>query len=291
MWSDSIEYGGYLLNNGASLCEVHHKDAENNVLSCNFIRECAGIKDIVLPCKFDTSQTYTKWGKIIKPPARYSIKYPHTPYLNISPGRDEADIREGGTIDVRDFDTKPFIITVKMDGSNIFMDNKKVAARNGYDATHTSYDMIKATHAAIKDKIPEEIQVFCEWLYAEHSIHYSELDNYCQVFAVYNRKTQEWLSWMNVKVWAELLEFPTVRVLYNNTQKRDEAKPGYVEALIKKVGKETINGGHEGVVIRNAYSFPFSQFNLNTGKYVRKNHVTTDDHWSQRPVIKNEVKK
>ncbi len=35
----------------------------------------------------------------------------------------------------------------------------------------------------------------------------------------------------------------------------------------------------EGIVIRNAESFPIEDFQYNVVKYVRANHVQTDQHW------------
>lgn len=37
----------------------------------------------------------------------------------------------------------------------------------------------------------------------------------------------------------------------------------------------------EGIVIRNADSFPLEDFSKNVVKYVRKNHVQTDEHWKK----------
>jgi len=39
--------GGYFLDNGASLCEEHHLEAEMTILSTDEIRQAAGIKSIV----------------------------------------------------------------------------------------------------------------------------------------------------------------------------------------------------------------------------------------------------
>ena len=37
----------------------------------------------------------------------------------------------------------------------------------------------------------------------------------------------------------------------------------------------------EGVVVRNIESFPLDDFSKNVVKYVRKNHVQTDEHWKK----------
>lgn len=58
LWDD----GGYYLDNGVSLCEKHHWDAETTDISPTQLRRMAGIKTILLPPGFDESFDYDKWG-------------------------------------------------------------------------------------------------------------------------------------------------------------------------------------------------------------------------------------
>lgn len=64
------EKGGYFLNNGASLCEKHHFEAEQTTISSQTIRQLCGIKTIVLPEHFWPGWEYDKWGNIITPEGR-----------------------------------------------------------------------------------------------------------------------------------------------------------------------------------------------------------------------------
>lgn len=57
--------GGYYLDNGVSLCEVHHLEAEKTTISCTTLREKAKIKSLVLPQGFDPQLNYDKWGNIV----------------------------------------------------------------------------------------------------------------------------------------------------------------------------------------------------------------------------------
>jgi len=57
--------GGYYLDNGASLCNEHHLEAEKTTLSVEDIRAACGIKDPPLPPHFDVQQKYDKWGNVI----------------------------------------------------------------------------------------------------------------------------------------------------------------------------------------------------------------------------------
>jgi hypothetical protein len=291
LWKDSDEEGGYLLDNGASVCGKHHIHAEKNFFPPQALRDWAGIERRVIPKQLDSSFIYDKWGVKLNPPNRQEwelIKYPHTPYLTFSPSVDEKDLSDSGYFDITNFVDKPSIMTIKMDGSNLLMCHEKVTARNGYDARHKSFDLAKAIHAGVKDLIPEGVQIFGEWLYAKHSIHYTDKlaieGSLFQPFAVYDRQTQLWLSWSEVEMWAKKLGFCTTKVVGHV-----ESGHGWeIEREIITQGERVIKNGHEGVVVRSIYPFHYSQFKYNVAKYVRANHVQTDEHWSQQPLVKNQ---
>jgi len=65
LWKEPSEQGGYIVDNGVSLCSQHHIDAEKNIILPKTLREYAGIKKIVLPLGFDETKEYNKWGKLI----------------------------------------------------------------------------------------------------------------------------------------------------------------------------------------------------------------------------------
>jgi 5-methylcytosine-specific restriction endonuclease McrA len=45
LWDD----GGYYLDNGVSLCEEHHLKAEMTILTCEELRDLAGIQKAIVP--------------------------------------------------------------------------------------------------------------------------------------------------------------------------------------------------------------------------------------------------
>lgn len=45
----------------------------------------------------------------------------------------------------------------------------------------------------------------------------------------------------------------------------------------------------EGIVVRNPSSFPLEDLGSNSAKWVRTNHVQTDDHWTMEDLPPNEV--
>jgi hypothetical protein len=307
LWDESGENGGYILNNLVSVCEPHHKLCENNTILPQTLREWVGIQDVVLPKTFDKTKQYDKWGKELKLPNRDSIKYPHTPYLPFSPNADEKDVDESGYMETPNLLNKPLAITLKMDGSNVVMTNNHIAARNGYDATHVSFDMVKQIHAQVKSHIPEGLMVFGEWLYAKHSIHYIDgltLKHPFQIFGAYNCTTHMWSGLADVIRLCDTITVGSgtdqISVVdgvpdYNNLDALKNNKTFTTEKDLRstliRLGNKAVSMGHEGIVVRNAYAFHHGRWNQNIAKFVRSNHVQTDEHWSQQPVIRNQFLK
>jgi hypothetical protein len=284
------EEGGYLVDNGASVCGLHHIHAEKNFIPPQALRNWAGIKKLVLPKQLDPAQLYNKWGEPVPRPNRYSIKYPHTPYLPFSPSVDQQDISDSGYMKTENLVGKSLVVTLKMDGSNCMWTSEKITARNGYDAPHRSFDLAKAEHAKVKHLIPSNIQIFGEWLFARHSIHYVNelaLDQLFQLFGVYDRDQCLWISWAEVEDWAKRLGKITVPVVGFFTF---DAK-WQVEKELDKLGWKAVDSGHEGIVARSVYPYYWGNLGTNIAKFVRANHVTTDEHWQQQAIVRNEVKR
>ena len=244
------------------------------------------------------------------------IKYLSTGYLPDSPEHEHRR-NDYSHPDLRHFvcdmePSLPVVVTVKMDGSNamitrlpeIMPDPSRhcpahgVAARNGKHTTHNSFDLLKKRNREQYEyKIPPHIQICGEWLYAWHSIHYADLEDcdesdcdehavpvrdYFQVFGVYDNRFDVWLSWPEVEEWAAKIGAETVPVV----EKRVFEYPNHVYEVYPEADR-LIENGHEGIVIRSALPFHYGQFEARLGKYVRENHVTTDEHWSQQAIVQN----
>ncbi len=214
LWRTPQEFGGYFLSNGASVCGYHHQyGAELCTLQPQVLRKLCNIKDVKLPNDFDKNKSYDKWGVTIKKPTRTHIKYPSTPFLPSSPGNEENDIN---LTSLEPFVNQPLVVTVKMDGANVCISKSNgVCARNGETASHPSFSLLKEMfanqYAAILEP-HDNIQIFGEWLFTKHSIHYAQdiaLKSYFQIFAVYDRETETFYGWDSVERWAEMLHVPT----------------------------------------------------------------------------------
>jgi len=292
LWTGNGEKGGYITDNGVSLCNYHHQIAERNILSPQVLRMFANITHRTLPNQLDYSLDYNKWGQPLKPLKKVyiykdAVKYPSTSYFAFSPNLQQA--RETNPIiNINNLLGYPLIFTIKMDGSNISMSYERVVARNGKDARHRSFDYVKSIQAQKGSKIPKDVQVFGEWLYAKHSIHYKDLKSYFQIFAVYNKEKHIFLGWADVERMARTLGEPTVPVLHTATYNNKHQ----LEADIMRYGEQVISQGQEGIVVRSIHPYHYSQFPEYLAKYVRKDHVAKKaKHWQTERIIRNEMSK
>ena len=103
---------------------------------------------------------------------------------------------------------------------------------------------------------------------------------------VYQLCSDRWTSWKYVEEMAEQIGVPTAplieRVEIGSYLRLKEVLTGIAERVIAK--------GHEGIIVRVAGEFSMGEFGNSVAKYVRPNHVQTDDHWRRKPVVPNELK-
>lgn len=205
------------------------------------------------------------------------MKYPRTFHLPWSPGAasDDKVLKS-----VHHFDGERVILTVKMDGENTTMYRDYLHARSMDYQHHPSRSWVRGLHGRIAHDIPEGYRVCGENLYAQHSIGYEHLTSYFQVFSVWNQNVC--LSWDETVEWTKLLGLQTVPVLYAGCW-----DPALFQRYFMK--EKTTHEGDlmEGYVIRVARSFDYNDFDRSVAKYVRANHVTTDQHWKEKPVVPN----
>ena len=153
--------GGYYINNGASLCDLHHWMAESTELSCEEIRAACGIKSVVLPEHLYPDMRYDKWGnpfisdafrlmgelmddesvrKVIKGDFSNRVKFPRTYHLPYSPSVSKDDKQMA---DDSFFHGKNVVLTMKMDGENTTMYRDSIHARSLDSRSHPSRDWVK----------------------------------------------------------------------------------------------------------------------------------------------------
>lgn len=306
LWPD----GGYYLDNGASVCAACHLRAEATEISCEKLRESCLIERVLLPEHLSVDDTYDKWGNPILPNGQRlrgelfdkesvqkvlapvlhlftsRVKYPRTFHLPWSPGKTSDDRTmtdpdeafrhqpEGGPIAV--------VVTEKCDGECTTMYSDYLHARGIDYAPHPSRDRVRALHGAIAHDIPAGWRICGENLYARHSIAYDALPSHFLVFSIWSA-LNECLPWDETVLWAKLLGLDVVPVLYQGLWNETAIR------ALDGVTASQLGGDREGYVVRRRDGFHYQAFRRSAAKYVRKNHVTTDDHWAHREVVPNQL--
>jgi len=306
-----FEDGGYYLSNGASLCSTCHLNAEMTTLSCEEIREAAGIKNIILPNHLygDNDYVHDKWANIILPTGQRIIgelfhdesvqkilarggvldqfskyvKYPRTLHLPFSEKRGKDD-RVLDNVD--HFVGREVVATLKMDGENCTWYRDYTHARSINSGGHPTRKMNKGLWSQVAYDIPEGWRVCGEDLYAKHTIHYKNLVrgenrySYYRVFSIWNEKN-ECLSWDDTLDWCELLKLQTVPVLYRGP---------WDEKIIRGLNQPEYGGDpFEGFVVRVTDSFTFAEFRKSVAKFVRGTFEIKHGHWTQQKIEVNGV--
>lgn len=215
-----------------------------------------------------------------------SQKYPRTFHLPWSPGGTSDDKR---MLDVSELIGTSIVITEKADGSNLTYTRRHVFSRSHSGPPgHPSFDLAKATHARIGHLLSENLSVFCEYCYALHSIAYKELPDFSMVFGVRDDERGVFWDWEMVEAQAADLGLPTVPVLFRGTVGSEEELLELTSKLAK--GSSALGGQREGIVVRVAEAFAEQAFSRKVAKWVRKDHVQTDDHWLHQAIVPQKLK-
>lgn len=203
--------------------------------------------------------------------------YPRTPHLPYSPGGTSDDKRLESS---EHFLNKHVIITEKLDGGCTLLQDGQVYARSvNVGSSHESFDFIKRIYAEKCNVCPglKHFSLYGENLYAVHSIEYKKLFNPFYLFHVLF--SGNFWGWDGVKGFASTYGFLTVPEIFRGTFKTETQLQIWMEENIKN---ESVFGGpREGFVIRTSGAFEFADFKKNMAKYVRPNHVQTDERWER----------
>ena len=293
--------GGYYLANGVTLCERCHLGAEATLIDPETLRRDAGITESLLPPHFFPDGVYDKWGnqildngmrmrgelfeeepvqKMLAPVMHLfseKIKYPRTMHFPWSPNLQNDDRMLQTT---EGWEGVEYVFTEKMDGEGTTFYNGELHARSLEFEQHPSRTFIKAIWAQCGYDIPKGYRVCGENLTAKHSIRYEGLTSYFEVFNIWNGLTC--LSWDETLEWTALLGLQHVPVLHRGP---------YSDALCKEICATVHPEKQEGVVARPARAFHMREYPFIVGKYVRKGHVQTDQHWMSKPVEFNGLEK
>jgi ATP-dependent RNA circularization protein (DNA/RNA ligase family) len=171
------------------------------------------------------------------------------------------------------------VITEKLDGENCGMTDGGVYARShaAYTTSPWSREVRNLHKFDIEDELGDGVYLFGENMEGIHSIEYTNLTSYFYIFGI--RDNNIWVPWKTVEEWAYIFDIPTVPVLFKGIVNSEKELKGLVERLSKEPSE--LGGQREGVVARVADMFHNDDFSTHVMKWVRKGHVTTDEHWTR----------
>jgi RNA ligase len=219
-----------------------------------------------------------------------SKKYGRTFHYDFSPGTTSDDrINRKWREDIQKFETA--LHTEKMDGENTCLSPLGVFARSHATPTlHPWADHLKIKHSMMVNDLKENnLEIFGENLYAVHSIIYPRLEEHFYVFGV--RIHDMWLSWEETKWYASMFDLPVApELLIQPTSDTelikstvlDLSKQESVFGSLQNGTNPPIECTREGIVTRNINEYAVEDFAKNVFKFVRKDHVQTDVHWSKQ---------
>ena len=199
------------------------------------------------------------------------VKYPKTMHLPWSPGITNDD---KVLSDVSHLEGAEIVITEKMDGenANCYPDGY-THARSLDSRAHPSRDWVKQFWSSRSYFLEQGLRVCGENLFARHSIPYEDLTSYFMGFSVWRGEyCLPWDETMNIFTYLDITPVP---VIY-----RGQFNEKHVRSL-------KIRDNQEGYVVRLAAGFFMDDFKISVAKYVRPNHVQTDEHWMNAEIIKN----
>lgn len=288
LWKD----GGYYLQNGASLCAKCHILAEETTIAPEHLWDLIGEGNFV-PEQFIDSGKIDKWGNQILPNGKRikgplfndesvqkilrqggfindfvvdRVKYPstlHLPWSQYVTGDDRIHF------DLSSFEGKEVVVTEKLDGENttIYQDGYHARSIDSpYDPSRTWVGKLQGEKGW---EIPTGWRICGENVYAIHSIEYNDLLAYFYVHSIWNEQNV-CLSWDDTVEWCSLLGLIHVPVLDRFIWDEDRLR-SFDERL--DLDKQ------EGYIVRICDHFPYEMFSSYVAKWVRPNHVTTNQHW------------
>ena len=211
-----------------------------------------------------------------------NTKYPRTYHLPWSPGTTSDDKKLSGDW-FENYRGKEIVITEKLDGENTSITHYDVFARSHGAPTRSPWNFNLWSRDGIFSEvyslIGENEWVFGENLYGEHSIHYDKLPTYWHIFAVSDTEKYIWYSWDDVCTVCSILNKPHVPVLWRGVVESEQQLKDLVDRFVNE--PSCYGDTREGVVVRVTDEFPLDEFSKYVCKWVRPNHVQTDEHWTK----------
>lgn len=220
------------------------------------------------------------------------VKFSRTLHMPFSPGITKDDKVHK---DLNFFVGKEVIVTEKADGENTTIARLKTHARSVDSKAHWSRERMRALHSELKWKLDQpqfkDIHRICgENMVAQHSIGYNKLPSFFLCFAIWDRYNVCY-SWDDMEILCNELEISLVPLLARGIFQKDNTILKHDGSIVKLLdlytGESKLGGEQEGMVLRIASEFHYNDYAKAVAKFVRPNHVTTDEHWLFAEPIEN----
>lgn len=194
------------------------------------------------------------------------VKFPRTSHLPWSEGCTSDDKIIPNLNDLMNQDV---VITEKLDGENCTWTHDQIYARSTSSNGGLLRERVKSLWSGKRYLIQKGIRICGENMQWEHSIRYENLKSPFYIFSVFEH--DYCISWDDVLNYSKQLDVPTVPVIFE----------GLFDDSTINLLKNLNLGGREGYVVRKRKHFKYEDYATCVAKFVRKDHVQTDIHWTK----------
>mgnify|MGYP000919295642 CR=1 FL=1 len=189
------------------------------------------------------------------------FKYPRTPHISGSCATSDDIVLKGSAGFLGD----SFVVTEKMDGTNIVMTCDGMMTRSGNQPSSSWGYPLRSTWNMVARMIPDGLGICCEFLYWRKSVPYDSLTSDFLVFSMIDLDAGVVLDWNTTTMWTEDLDLHMVPVIGHENDYQSAVSQGHHHMKHKESEGIPI----EGFVVRDAGKFPVPEFNQHVAKFVR----------------------
>lgn len=189
------------------------------------------------------------------------FKYPRTPHIAGSCATSDDIVLKGSA----ELLGGSFVVTEKMDGTNIVMTCDGMMTRSGNQPSSSWGYPLYSTWNRIAHMIPEGLGVCGEFLYWRKSVPYDSLISDFLVFSMIDLGAGMVLDWDTTTTWTDELGLRMVPVVSCENNYQSAIHQGHQH--IKQKESESIPV--EGFVVRDTGEFPVPEFCQHVAKFVR----------------------
>lgn len=230
------------------------------------------------------------------------IKYPRTPHLFGSQGTAD-DKHLGEKESVRFINHQSLIAEEKIDGTNVGIhfgtDGQLFLQCRGHlitEGMHAQYDLFKQWALVKRNELESRLEdryiLFGEWVYARHSVYYTNLPHYFFEFDIYD-KTRH--AFLDLRQRLERLDgsgIETVPIVHRGPLQRQDLEsligPSQFESQFEHAGGGRVDNLMEGLYFR----IEADGLVAGRAKYVRPEFVAkiqVSEHWQNQTMVANQL--